>query len=34
MSLPLTPYSRWESGTNQNSVPANDNAVRVEYLVT
>lgn len=34
MSLPLTPYSRWESGTNQNSVPANDNALRSEIFNT
>lgn len=34
MSLPLTPYSRWESGTNQNSVPANDNSLRDEIFNT
>lgn len=34
MSLPLTPLSRWLSGTNQNSVPANDNSLRVEISLT
>lgn len=34
MSLPLTPLSRWLSGTNQNSVPANDNSLRVEIALT
>jgi uncharacterized protein DUF2793 len=34
MSLPLTPYERWESGTNQNSVPANNNSLRDEIFNT
>lgn len=34
MSLPLTPLSRWDSGTNQNSIPANDNSLRVEIFNT
>ena len=34
MSLPLTPLSRWLPGTNQNSVPANDNSLRVEIALT
>jgi hypothetical protein len=28
MSLPLSKFEWWESGTNQNSVPANNNALR------
>lgn len=32
MSLPLTPYDRWLSGTNQNSVPANNNSLRDEIF--
>lgn len=28
MSLPLLPFSWWLSGTNENSVPSNDNALR------
>lgn len=34
MSLPLTPYERWLSGTNQNSVPANNNSLRAEIFNT
>lgn len=34
MSLPLTPYDRWLSGTNQNSIPANDNSLRDEIFNT
>lgn len=32
MSTPILPLAVWDSGTNQNSVPANDNALRVEAL--
>lgn len=34
MSLPLTPFERWLSGTNQNSIPANNNSLRSEILGT
>lgn len=34
MSLPLTPFERWLSGTNQNSVPANNNSLRSEIFNT
>lgn len=34
MSLPLTPFERWLSGTNQNSVPANNNSLRAEIFNT
>ena len=34
MSLPLTPFERWESGTNQNSIPANNNSLRSEIFNT
>lgn len=34
MSKPLTPYDRWDSGTNQNSIPANDNSLRDEIFNT
>lgn len=34
MSLPLTPFDRWESGTNQNSIPANNNSLRTEIFNT
>ena len=34
MSLPLTPYDRWLSGTNQNSIPANNNSLRDEIFNT
>jgi hypothetical protein len=30
MSLPLIPFARWQSGTNENSLPANDNSLRSE----
>jgi hypothetical protein len=30
MSIPLFPLAVWSSGTNQNSIPANDNALRLE----
>ena len=32
MSTPILPFAPWESGTNQNSIPANDNALRSEIL--
>ncbi|WP_369913863.1 DUF2793 domain-containing protein [Xanthomonas sp. NCPPB 3005] len=32
MSTPILPFEVWESGTNQNSIPANDNALRSEIL--
>lgn len=32
MSTPILPFARWLSGTNQNSIPANDNALRAEIL--
>lgn len=32
MSDPILPLATWSSGTNQNSVPANDNALRMEAL--
>jgi uncharacterized protein DUF2793 len=32
MSDPILPLAVWASGTNQNSIPANDNALRVESL--
>lgn len=31
-STPILPFAVWASGTNQNSVPANDNALRAEIL--
>jgi hypothetical protein len=34
MSLPLTPFERWLSGTNQNSIPANNNSLRSEIFNT
>lgn len=34
MSLPLTPFERWQSGTNQNSIPANNNSLRSEIFNT
>lgn len=34
MSLPLTPFERWLSGTNQNSIPANNNSLRAEIFNT
>lgn len=33
MSDPILPFAVWQSGTNQNSIPANDNALRNEVLV-
>jgi hypothetical protein len=32
MSTPILPYAVWASGTNQNSIPANDNARRSQIL--
>ena len=32
MSTALFPLAVWQSGTNENSIPANDNALRVEVL--
>ena len=32
MSTPILPFARWLSGTNQNSIPANDNVLRQEIL--
>ena len=32
MADPIIPFSVWESGTNQNSIPANDNSLRNEIL--
>lgn len=32
MSDPILPFAPWESGTNQNSVPANDNSLRLQIL--
>lgn len=32
MSTPLLPLAVWAPGTNQNSIPANDNALRIEAL--
>ncbi|WP_304306235.1 DUF2793 domain-containing protein [Pseudacidovorax intermedius] len=32
MSTPILPLAVWASGTNQNSIPANDNALRLEAL--
>jgi hypothetical protein len=32
MSTPILPFATWASGTNQNSIPANDNALRAEIL--
>jgi hypothetical protein len=31
-STPILPYAVWASGTNQNSIPANDNALRNQIL--
>ncbi len=33
MSQPILPLAVWESGTNNNSIPANDNALRVEVAL-
>lgn len=32
MSTPILPFAVWQSGTNQNSIPANDNALRAQLL--
>ena len=32
MSTPILPLAVWAAGTNQNSIPANDNALRLEAL--
>lgn len=32
MSIPILPLAVWQSGTNENSLPANDNALRLEAL--
>lgn len=32
MSVDILPFAVWASGTNQNSIPANDNALRSEIL--
>lgn len=32
MSTPILPFATWASGTNQNSIPANDNSLRNEIL--
>lgn len=32
MSTPILPFAMWSSGTNQNSVPANDNSLRNQIL--
>ena len=32
MSTPILPLAVWASGTNQNSIPANDNALRIEAM--
>ena len=32
MSDPIFPLAVWDAGTNQNSIPANDNALRIEAL--
>lgn len=31
-STPIVPFATWASGTNQNSIPANDNAMRSEIF--
>lgn len=33
MSQPILPLAVWQSGTNENSIPANDNALRVEVAL-
>lgn len=33
MSQPILPLAIWQSGTNENSIPANDNALRVEVAL-
>lgn len=32
MSTPILPFARWLPGTNQNSIPANDNSLRNQIL--
>lgn len=32
MSTPILPFAVWASGTNQNSIPANDNSLRQQIL--
>ena len=32
MSTPIIPFAVWASGTNQNSIPANDNSLRNQIL--
>ena len=32
MSTPILPFAVWQSGTNQNSIPANDNSLRNQIL--
>lgn len=32
MSTPILPFAVWQSGTNENSLPANDNSLRHEIL--
>ena len=32
MSTPILPFAVWSSGTNQNSIPANDNSLRNQIL--
>lgn len=32
MSTEMFPYAVWQSGTNENSIPANDNSLRTEVL--
>jgi hypothetical protein len=32
MSIPILPFAVWSSGTNQNSIPANDNSLRNQIL--
>lgn len=32
MSTPILPFAVWQSGTNENSIPANDNSLRHQIL--
>lgn len=32
MSTPILPFAVWQAGTNQNSIPANDNSLRNQIL--
>lgn len=32
MSTPILPFAKWLAGTNQNSIPANDNSLRNQIL--